>query len=158
MHTKLNLRLETRDEWKFPIAQKFFTLAKVGKKIENIPWINLFVVIEGSKISFFLDMHPLSKSKLYYGVRTPRFDETNVHSSLNAIIFPEKILENENVSKSELVLLPNGFPWSYADRKNQFKDLSYDTPCVIFWCGPYELRINKACPFFDDMIEMLKRE
>ncbi len=150
MYIKLDLKLKTGNQWKFPISEKFFVLTKVDQVIKDIPWINLFIVLDGEKISFFLDMYPMAKSSLKYRkVKTPeiRIDNSNIDLVVNTLLFSE-----------EMELVPNGFPWSYVDRKTQFANLSETTQSVTFWCGPYTLCINRTYQFFDNIIEMLKRQ
>lgn len=147
MHPKLNLKLEVQNQRKFPISSKFFSLKKAGKKVEDVSWINLYIVIQDDIITFFLDTNPIAKSSLYYGeAPIPEVDESNVHLVVNKILF-----------STELILLPNGFPWYFSDRTERFKDLSEDTKCVIFWPGPYEIKISSTYQFFDNIIEMLMR-
>jgi hypothetical protein len=147
MQLKLNLKLEKQDQRKFPITQSFFVLTKLGKEIKHISWINLYIIVENNNINFFLDIYPISKSYLYYGLPgIPQIDENNINHVLNKIM------------RQELEILPNGFPWCYSDRKEQFKNLLFETQCVIFWCGQYEIRINRSYQFFDNILEMLKRQ
>ena len=147
MNTKLNLKLAKEDQRKFPISEKFFELKVLGVRKENVSWINLYIIIENDTISFFLDMYPLVKSNLYYGLpRIPWVTKYNINTVINKIL------------QTELEVLPNGIPWNYHNRQAQFKDLSEQCTCIIFWCGEYELRIKKSYQFFDNIIEMLKRE
>lgn len=131
---------------KFIISPKDYCITRVGQKIEGINWVNIFIVLDGLGISFFLDMHPMSKSRLKYREKQlPEVDGSNINYISDLLCSPP-----------ELELVPNGIPWRYIDRQKQFENLSVTSKQVIFWCNEYTITINNSYQFFPDFIEMIK--